>query len=309
MGISRCAHRAASARGGDFDAFWLAAATPRMIYVTLQHPSPYYDDSYGVNSANNGPYGDAIMQELIPAVEARFRVIREPWARLLTGGSTGGWIAARAPGLYPDFYGGVVRQLSRCRGLPLSPDRQHLHRRQRVLHRQGLDEGRSAESASARRQHPVDDERRELVRARGRRPFALGRAWDIWEATYRPSAPTAIRSGSGTRTRASSTGRRRDVAQVRPATRARNQLADSRTRKLRHKINIYVGDMDSYYLNNATEMLNDFLKADNPKYTGEIVFQRRAPHCWGPRGGDLMTTMSAHIEKHAPASADVKSWS
>ena len=51
-----------------------------MINVTLQHPSPYYDDSYGVNSANNGPFGDAIMQELIPLVESRFRVIREPWA-------------------------------------------------------------------------------------------------------------------------------------------------------------------------------------------------------------------------------------
>ena len=48
------------------------------IYVTLQHPSPYYDDSYGVNSENNGPYGDAIMQELIPAVETQ--VPRHPRA-------------------------------------------------------------------------------------------------------------------------------------------------------------------------------------------------------------------------------------
>ena len=56
---------------GAFDTFWLAPATPRMIYVTLQHPSPYYDDSYGVNSENNGPYGDAIMQELIPGGRSR----------------------------------------------------------------------------------------------------------------------------------------------------------------------------------------------------------------------------------------------
>ena len=78
-----------------------------MIIVTLQHPSPFYDDSYGVNSANNGPYGDAIMQELIPAVESKFRVIGEPWARLLTGGSTGGWISLAHQVFYPDFYGGV----------------------------------------------------------------------------------------------------------------------------------------------------------------------------------------------------------
>ena len=57
--------------------------------------------------------------------------------------------------------------------------------------------------------------------------------------------------------------------------------------KLANKINVYVGDMDSYYLNDAVENLNDFLStANNPKWTGEVVFQRRAPHCWGPRGAD-----------------------
>ena len=42
---------------------------PRFIDVTFQHPTPYFDDSYAVNSPNNGPYGDAIMQELIPYVK------------------------------------------------------------------------------------------------------------------------------------------------------------------------------------------------------------------------------------------------
>src|SRR5579859_761629 len=93
-------------RGGEFDRLWMADDTPRFIFVTLQHPSPYYDDSYGVNSANNGPFGDAIMQELIPAIETKFRVIRQPWARMLSGGSTGGWIALAHQVFYPDFYGG-----------------------------------------------------------------------------------------------------------------------------------------------------------------------------------------------------------
>ena len=56
-------------RNGDFDRMWLSETAPRFLYVTLQHPSPYYDDSYGVNSENNGPYGDAITKELVPAVE------------------------------------------------------------------------------------------------------------------------------------------------------------------------------------------------------------------------------------------------
>ena len=86
---------------------WIRDDFPRMIVVTLQHPTPYFDDSYAVNSVNNGPYGDAIMQELVPEIEKRFRVIGEPWARITDGGSTGGWISLAHQILYPDFYGGV----------------------------------------------------------------------------------------------------------------------------------------------------------------------------------------------------------
>ena len=62
---------------------WTAAGFPRMIAVTFQHPTMFFDDSYAVNSANNGPYGDAIMNELIPYVEEHFRIIRQPYARVL----------------------------------------------------------------------------------------------------------------------------------------------------------------------------------------------------------------------------------
>jgi hypothetical protein len=67
--------------------------------------------------------------------------------------------------------------------------------------------------------------------------------------------------------------------------------------------------MDSYYLNNAVEKMNEFLtKADNPKFTGEVVFQRRAPHCWGPRPTELLPKMVQQIEKYAAQGADLKSW-
>src|SRR6202008_2430943 len=72
---------------------WTSGRLPRMLLVSIQHANPYYDDSYAVNSANLGPYGDAITEELIPEVEKRFRGIGQPWARALEGGSTGGWEA------------------------------------------------------------------------------------------------------------------------------------------------------------------------------------------------------------------------
>ena len=82
---------------------WESEAAPKLLLVTLQHANPYYDDSYGVNSANLGPYGDAIVEELIPEVERRFRAIGTPATRTLTGGSTGGWISVAMQVFYPDF--------------------------------------------------------------------------------------------------------------------------------------------------------------------------------------------------------------
>ena len=93
--------------GYEFFQAWNSPGFPRMIAVTFQHPTPYFDDSYGINSPNAGPYGDAIMNELIPAVEERFRIIRQPYARVLAGGSTGGWGALAMQLYHPDFFGGT----------------------------------------------------------------------------------------------------------------------------------------------------------------------------------------------------------
>src|ERR1035437_10283028 len=91
----------------DFAQQWMSDSFPRMILVTFQHPTPYFDDSYAVNSANNGPYGDALMQELIPDLERRFRIIQKPYARVLTGGSTGGWESLALQVFHPEFFGGT----------------------------------------------------------------------------------------------------------------------------------------------------------------------------------------------------------
>src|SRR2546425_2063477 len=93
--------------GYDFYQAWNSDNFPRMIISTFQHPTPFFDDSYAVNSANNGPYGDAIMTELIPYIEAHFRTIRKPHARVLAGGSTGGWESLALQVYHSDFFGGT----------------------------------------------------------------------------------------------------------------------------------------------------------------------------------------------------------
>lgn len=296
-------------RGGQFDRYWMADGTPRFIYITLQHPSPYYDDSYGVNSANNGPFGDAIIQELVPAVEQRFRAIAEPWARMLSGGSTGGWIAAAHQVFYPDFYGGAFAS---C------PDSVDFRSHQVVdIYRDPnayfVDNGwMRVDRPSERRPDGnvvstmKDENHYELVAGDRSRS---GGQWDIWEATYSPMGP----DGYPRRLWNKATGEiDRSVAEEWRRYDLRYVLETNWATlgpKVGHKLNVYVGDMDSFYLNNAVEKLNDFLKAaDNPKFTGEIVFERRAPHCWGPRGADLMKKMVAQIERYAPQGANLRTW-
>ncbi|MEK7727436.1 MAG: alpha/beta hydrolase-fold protein, partial [candidate division KSB1 bacterium] len=80
------------AEGSEFRRDWLSDECPRMLLVHLDGEAPF-GDSYQMNSASNGPYGDATVQELIPHLEQNFRALATPESRFLTGGSTGGWVA------------------------------------------------------------------------------------------------------------------------------------------------------------------------------------------------------------------------
>ena len=160
----------------DFSKAWLSDGFPRMLAVTFQHPTPYFDDSYAVNSVNNGPYGDAIMQELIPEVEKRFRVIREPYARILSGGSTGGWEAAALQIFHPDFFGGAWAYCPDSVTFMDVEGDQHLRGRERVL--QGLRLAQGADGEQPHGQRPAGDDvaAAQLLRAGQRHARAVRRA-------------------------------------------------------------------------------------------------------------------------------------
>ena len=90
----------------EFRKTWLADDTPRLILLQLDGAGPN-GDPYYVNSANNGPFGDALVEELIPHVEATFRAVGQPRARFLSGTSTGGWVCLALQVFYPDFFNGA----------------------------------------------------------------------------------------------------------------------------------------------------------------------------------------------------------
>ncbi len=86
---------------------WISDDFPRFIAIEIQHQNPYYDDSYAVNSANLGPYGDAITYELILTSKNCIMVSEKAGVVSFTGGSTGGWEALAVQVFYPKEYNGA----------------------------------------------------------------------------------------------------------------------------------------------------------------------------------------------------------
>ena len=68
-----CYNRIVQEHAHQFYKDWTGPGFPRVLLIEIQHANPYYDDSYAVNSANLGPYGDAITYELIPYLEKKYR--------------------------------------------------------------------------------------------------------------------------------------------------------------------------------------------------------------------------------------------
>jgi hypothetical protein len=75
------------------------------------------------------------------------------------------------------------------------------------------------------------------------------------------------------------------------------------------KLHIYTGTMDSFYLNDAVVLLEEFLEStDELYYEGIVEYGEREPHCWGPRGTELYKLISEHTQKNALRSENISTW-
>ncbi len=317
-----CYNRTVDQEAYDFYRTWTGDEFPRFLIVEIQHPTPYYDDSYAVNSASQGPWGDAIMEELVPEIERRFRGIGQGWARFTYGGSTGGWEAMAAQVFYPDQFNGAFIACPDpvdFRAYELVNiyehdnayfDRGPFRRIERPAHRDSL----------GRVQYTVWDENR-LELALGTKGRSGGQ-WDIWQATYSPQGadgyPQPIwdkETGEIDHAVASYWREHYDLRHI--LERDWATLGP----KLEGKLHVYVGDMDNYYLNNAVYLLENFLESTtNPYYGGVVAYGDRDEHCWN---GDptlpnavsrlryntmYVPRILERIREGAPAGADTRSW-
>lgn len=97
--------------GGDhFQAIelaeWLGQSTVPFVRIGLDPTLPYGHHVFA-DSDNNGPCGRALVEEFIPHLERRYRLIPEPRGRYVTGHSSGGWSSLWLQVSHPDFFGGT----------------------------------------------------------------------------------------------------------------------------------------------------------------------------------------------------------
>ena len=295
--------------GCELQQAWTTGKVPEMIAVFIQHTTPYYDDSYVLNSANNGPYGDAITQELIPEIDKRFRTIAAPYARVLTGGSTGGWDVLALQIHYPNVFGGAWG---------LYPDQLDFRNYQFGNVYADTNAYVNADGSWLPREIPSsrtpeglteltvreENQAEMVIASKGR----SGGQWDGWQAAWAPVGADGYPKPLWDKR----TGHiNRDVAD---ALRAKGyDLRDYVERnwkslgpELVGKLHIAVGDMDNYFLNLGVYRMETFLESTKepgkgPYYAGTVEYGRPLkPHGWQPwTNQELLRIMAAHVEKNA----------
>lgn len=301
---------------------WISPNFPRILIAEINHANPYYDDSYAVNSANLGPYGDAIETELIPAIEKQFRGIGQGWARFAYGGSTGGWEAMAVQMFYPDHYNGAF---------VACPDPVDFHSYVTA----NLYDDKNAffmDGAHTRIPQPAmrDYLGRTFITMQGVNQYELalgshgrsGEQFDIWQAVFGPVGadgyPKPIfnkETGDIDKSVAAYWKEHYDLSAI--LQRDWQTLGP----KLQGKLHIYVGSADTYFLTNAVYYLEDFLKTTkNPPYDGEVKYGDRAEHCWNgdPNLPNYLSRLHYHtmyldkilqrMKDTAPAGTDLTSW-
>jgi hypothetical protein len=308
--------RAANVETGyEFYQSWDSDKFPRFIAVTFHQPTPFFPSSYSINSANDGPYGDALTKEMIPYLQQHFRIIDQPYARLVEGASTGGWETLALQLHYPDFFGGAwvfnpdpidfqnwqlinIYKDDNAFEVPSFPE---FHSSERPFRR------------STEGQVIYTQRKMSLFEAVMGSHGRSGDQIDAWEAIYGPVG----QDGYPVPLWDPLTGKiDHNVALY-----MRDHGYDLRYYaaanwptlgpKIVGKLHFFSGDMDNFYLNLAVYRFQEFLEGTkDPHYEGEFSFGRPLKgHNWHrTTWAELVREMADYVRKNTPAGQNVAEW-
>jgi S-formylglutathione hydrolase FrmB len=262
--------------GGDHHSSWETEQT-ELVWVFLEASFPTGHHEFA-DSVNNGPWGEALVTELIPYLEKRFRL--RPSARFLTGHSSGGWSSLWLQVTYPDFFHGTwstapdpvdFRSFSGINVTPGSTD--NVYRASDGSPRNLIRGSEVTFEEFARAEQVLGEYGGQLA---------------SFEAVFSPRGE----DGRPMRMFNRSTG------ELNPNTIAawqkyniRRKLAENWKAlepRLRGKIHVFCGDQDTFHLEEAASLLCDFLAGVRAGATCEIIPER-----------DHMDLYRRH-EKHYP---------
>lgn len=307
------------ATGFDVDPFkmyeaWTSDDYPRFVAITLQQATPWFPDSYSLNSVNQGPYGDAVIQEMIPHLEEKFRLIRKPYARHLEGASTSGWQTLSLILRNPDFFGGAwVLQPD-----PIDFENYQLVNAYEDTNAFAMPRGQflAAERYFQRNvegQPLVSNREMSLIEAVLGSKNRSGMQLEAWDALYGPIGADGYPRPLWNKLTGTIDP---EVAQY-MRDNGYDLLAYAKKNwatlgpKLQGKLRFFTGDMDQFYLNLAVYAWEDFLTSTtNPKSDATFAYGRpmagHSWHLWTWR--QFGREVGAAIRESAPAGENTAAW-
>jgi hypothetical protein len=300
--------------GYEFYQSWISQDFPRMAAITIEQSSPYFLEAYSVDSANNGPYGQALTQEMIPFLEKKFRLIAQPYARATEGASTGGWEALAMQLYYPDFFGGAwvfnpdpisfthyqqtnIYNDDNVFSVPMSPFLSEERPFRRTVEGQVTMTFRQLARLEA------------VLGTKGRSGYQL----DAWQSVHGPTDAEGYPALLFDKLTGKIDHRIADYMRDHGY-----DLTDYTRRnwptlgpKLIGKLNFFSGEMDNFYLNLGVYDFQDMLRATaNPHYEGRFEFGRpKKGHNWHLTDfSQMIREVAEHMKATAPTGEDNAQW-
>lgn len=259
--------------------WWTSKSAPQIITVFLDGYAQF-GDSYQLNSENNGPYGTALIEEIIPEIDKIYRTEGIPDSRYTAGCSTGGWVSLALQLYYPDHFGGCFSYSAD----PVSFYKMQLiniYENKNAFYTNNSIERPSKRNTLGEPEFTIKKEvQTENVEGYTNSYITSRNQWGGWNAVFSPRYKNGL-----------------PMPIFDPITGVIDPIVADHWKKydllkytqenwlelgpkIQGKIHIWMGDMDNYYLNNAMRDFDNYLKsATSPKSDAEIIFSPMCGHC------------------------------